>query len=310
MKVYQNLLEVGSIRNPVVTTGIFDGVHIGHKAIIERLKKFAAEIHGETVIITFYPHPRTILYPETHGKNLKFIYSQAEKIKLLDDLGIDHLIIISFTREFAATSSQQFVKQIIIDKLHAKKVVVGFNHHFGYMKTGNYAFLQHMGQESGFEVEEIPSQELENETISSTRVRNALNKGNIQKANAYLDRFYFIMGCLKEGDSKYSKIGFPMYRILPEEDSKLIPPSGIYAISSKFEDRNLRGMLKIETQLLENKKPTIEIHFFNANDLKLLEQTLSVNIHMKVRNRINSTSLLKLRSQLLKDQKKIEELIF
>ena len=308
MKVYYRLTDVGKIQNPVVTTGIFDGVHIGHKAIIERLKKYANVIHGQTVIITFFPHPRKVLYPKTKGKNLKCIYSQSEKIKLLSEIGIDHLIIIPFTREFAVTTSEQFVKNILVNKLKVKKIIVGFNHHFGYLKTGNYAILKEMGKEYGFEVEEIPAMELENETISSTRIRNALKEGNIQRANAYLDHFYSISGDIKPADKKFERIGFPMYRLIPDENSKLIPPSGIYAVSAKIEKMHLRGMVKIEKHKKSIK--TIEVHFFNIEKENFTVQTVSVNIHKRIRKYFVANSIEKIKSQLTSDKNRIEELIF
>jgi riboflavin kinase / FMN adenylyltransferase len=310
MRVYYDLAEVGTIKNPVVTMGIFDGVHTGHKAILNRLKKSSKEINGETVIITFCPHPKTVLYPKSKGKNLKMICTKAEKIKLLQEMGIDHLIIISFTKEFASITSRQFIEEILIKKLHVKKVVVGFNHHFGYLKTGNYQILRKMGLENNFEVEEIPAQELENETISSTRVREALFNGDIQRANAYLDHFYYIMGALQNGNPKYSQIGFPMYRIVPEEDDKLIPPPGIYAVSTSFDNDIIHGMLLIERHHTGVKNQTIEIYFFNSEAMNLTGNILSINIHKRVRENPVFNSLEKLKTQLIKDKAKIEELIF
>jgi riboflavin kinase/FMN adenylyltransferase len=313
MRVYYDLGEVGKIKNSIVTTGIFDGVHTGHKAILTRLKKIAKEINGESVIITFHPHPRSVLYPKTKGKNLKLIYSRAEKIKLLQDLGIDHLIILPFTKEFASTTSQEFVKEILVKKLTAKKIVVGFNHHFGHMKTGNYEYLKKMGKESGFEVEEIPAQELENETISSTRIRNALIDGNIQRANAYLDHFYSIMGTLKKGDKNFSMVGFTMYKIISEDSNKLLPPCGIYAISAMSANIRTRGMLKIcscTDTPVKSKERFVEAHLFNLNNLNLSGQTLSVYLHKRIRKHLSFNSPEKLRAQLIKDKSKIEELIY
>ncbi len=314
MQVYYDIDEVGKIKNPVITTGIFDGVHIGHKAILNRLKKNAKEINGETVIITFHPHPRAVLYPKTKGKNLKLIYSRDEKIQLLQDMGIDHLIILSFTKEFAATTSQQFVKEILVNKLKAKKVVVGFNHQFGHLKTGNYAFLKKMGKEFDFEVEEIPAQELENETISSTRIRYALIDGNIQRANAYLDHYYSVRGILKKGDKNFGLIGFPMYIVIPFDNStKLFPPSGIYAISADSTNNHLRGMLMISTYAdtpIKRKERLIEVHFFKSNEMNFAGKTISINFHKRIRKHLSFISAEKLRAQLISDKSKIEELIF
>ena len=313
MHIYYDLNEVGPIKNPVVTTGIFDGVHVGHKAILDRLKKIAKEIAGETVVITFHPHPRAILYPKTTGKDLKLIYSQAEKIKLIEQMGIDHLIILTFTKEFAATTSQEFVKKILVKKLNTKKIVVGFNHQFGHMKTGNYRILERMGRDFGFGVEEIPAQELENETISSSRIRNALADGNIQRANAYLDHYYSILGMLQKGDKKFSIIGFPMYTLIPDSEEKLFPPSGLYAISINFNEVHLRGMLMISNHndiRLKHKARLIEVTFFKSQNLQLVGKTISVYFHKRIRKHLSFISTEKLRAQLIRDKIKIEELIF
>jgi len=313
MQIYYDLGEVGPIKNPVVTTGIFDGVHIGHKAILNRLKKIAKEIAGETVVITFHPHPRAVLYPKTTGKDLKLIYSQAEKIKLIEQMGIDHLIILTFTKEFAATTSQEFVKKILVNKLNTKKIVVGFNHQFGHMKTGNYEILKRMGRDFGFGVEEIPAQELENETISSSRIRNALADGNIQRANAYLDHYYSILGTLQKGDKEFSKIGFPMYKLIPDSNEKLLPPSGLYAISINFNEVHLRGMLMISNHndgQSKHKEILIEVNFFQSQNLQLVGKTISVYFHKRIRKHLGFISGEKLRAQLIRDKSKIEELIF
>ena len=230
MKIFYDFDNVGDIRNAVVTTGSFDGVHIGHKVILQRLKKLAAEINGETVLITFHPHPRKVLYPETAGKGLFLINSQREKINLLQKAGLDNLIIVTFTVEFSQITSVDFVKNILLNKLHARKIVIGFNHHFGHNREGDYQALRELGVANGFEVEEIPEQDIHNESVSSTKIRKALQDGNIQKANAYLDHQYVVMGQAQKASPILEEIGFPCYSIGIEEDCKLVPPNGVYAV--------------------------------------------------------------------------------
>ena len=166
MKIFKNFDEAESIHNAVVTTGSFDGVHIGHKVILQRLKKLADETGGETVLITFHPHPRKVLYPDTAGKDLYLINSQREKIELLEKAGLDNLIIVDFTVEFSKITSVDFVKNILLNKVHARKIVIGFNHHFGHNREGDYEELRKLGIEYGFDVEEIPEQDIQNETVS------------------------------------------------------------------------------------------------------------------------------------------------
>ena len=231
MKIFRSFEEASGIRNPVVTTGSFDGVHIGHKTILNRLKMLAEKYDGESVLITFDPHPRKVLYPETAGKNLKLINSQEEKLELLRKAGLDNIIIIEFTRDFSKTTSEQFVRDYLHGILKAKVVVVGFNHHFGFNKEGDYKQLWAMREKYNFEAEEIPEQEVQHETVSSTKIRQAINEGFIQKANAYLDHYYIVMG--KPVNYDYENPLFPMslVKIPMTEECKLLPAGGIYAVS-------------------------------------------------------------------------------
>ena len=196
MKVFTNINEInGLIKNAVVTIGSFDGVHAGHKAILQRLNRIAVETNGESTLISFNPHPRKVLYPEQ--TDLKLISSAEEKIELLANTGLQNLIIIPFTHSFSKISSTEFVKQFLVEKLKSKVIVVGPNHHFGHNRTGDFTYLHRLGIQFGFKVEEISILDIENEIISSTKIRKALFEGNIQKANAYLDNQYFIKGDIR-----------------------------------------------------------------------------------------------------------------
>jgi riboflavin kinase / FMN adenylyltransferase len=245
MNVFRNFEEAKIIRNPVVTTGSFDGVHLGHKTILNRLRMLAEKNNGESVLITFHPHPRIVLYPESAGKDLKLINSQEEKLELLNKAGLDNIIIIEFTREFARTTSEQFVKEYLVDILHTKVVVAGFNHHFGFNKAGDYHQLWEMGAKYNFIAEEIPEQEVQHETVSSTLIRKSISDGYIQRANAYLDHYYIIIGVteLYDSDSLPDTISF--YKVQITEYTKLLPASGIYAVSAGTETALSRGMVVI-----------------------------------------------------------------
>jgi riboflavin kinase / FMN adenylyltransferase len=228
MKVFYNTEEAaGQIPKAVVTTGSFDGVHIGHKIIIDRLNQIAREIGGESVLITFHPHPRKVLYPEQ--KDLKLINSQEEKAELLRKAGLDNLIVIPFSLAYSRISSHDFVKGVLIGQLNARVVVIGHNHHFGHNRQGDYSYLHALGRELDFRVEEIPLKDIENETVSSTKIRKALKEGNIQRANAYLDHQFIIAGKLENQQPDLSIPGFPTIGIRIGEEEKLIPPPGIYA---------------------------------------------------------------------------------
>jgi riboflavin kinase/FMN adenylyltransferase len=243
MQVHKGYNNLPSIKNPVVTVGSFDGVHLGHKVIIDRLNNIAKKINGESVLISFYPHPRKVLYPDTIGKELNLINSQKEKILQLDKAGLNHLIIIEFTKEFSQITSQKFVEEILLQKIHASSIIVGFNHHFGHNREGDYSYLYNLAKNRNFKVEEIPEQDLENETVSSTIIRKALKEGRIQRANAYLDHLFICIGKLLEGSAECRKIGFPTLKFNIEEDVKLIPFPGVYAISLEYENKRFRGMM-------------------------------------------------------------------
>jgi len=244
MRVFRSFEEASVIKSPVVTTGTFDGVHIGHRTIINRLKKLADEHGGESVLITFHPHPRVVLYPETAGKGLKLICSQEEKIELLRKAGLDNIIIVEFTRDFARITSEEFVRDILCGILGAKVIVVGHNHHFGFNQQGDYRTLWAWREKYGFEAEEIPMQEVQNETVSSTRIRQALTEGYIQRANAYLDHFYLVIGNAVREDPLISP-QIPMIRIPVTDVTKLVPAPGLYAASCAAETFYSRGMVYI-----------------------------------------------------------------
>jgi riboflavin kinase/FMN adenylyltransferase len=235
-------LEKLNIQRSVVTTGSFDGVHVGHATIINRLRQLARENDGVSVLVTFYPHPRKILYPNTQGKDLLMINTQKEKIQLLEKAGLDHLVIIPFSLEFSKTTSVDFIRKILVAKLHAICVVVGFNHHFGHNREGDYDYLHQLGQYYHFSVEEIPEQDIHNEFVSSTKIRKAILEGNIQRANAYLDHEYFLLGAVRPAKNPGPESGFNWFELVPDEPEKLVTAPGVYAASIVEYDRKSRAM--------------------------------------------------------------------
>ncbi|MFP4622509.1 MAG: riboflavin biosynthesis protein RibF [Bacteroidales bacterium] len=310
MQIHRSFEHLGEIRNPVVTTGTFDGVHIGHKTILNRLRKLADEINGETVLITFHPHPRMVLYPEKAGKNLKLIATQREKIELLKQTGLDHLVIIEFTIEFSKITSYGFVENILVGKLNAKRIVVGFNHHFGHNREGDYAYLYKLAGDHDFEVEEIPEQDVENETVSSTIIRKALHNGRIQRANAYLDHFYIMMGELSDGHPRCREIGFPTYKLNIEEDVKLIPPEGVYAISLVCSEYKYKGMLNVK-QFGDKEKVSVEVHLFgHDHELELRGKIVTIRFHKRMRDELQIDEDQALHKQLERDKDEIQTLIY
>lgn len=312
MIIHTNLNEIGQIKNAVVTTGSFDGVHIGHQTLIKRLNELADSINGESVLITFYPHVRKVLYPETSGKELEMISSQTEKMELLERTGLDHLIIIHFTIEFAKTTAEQFVKEILVGKLKAKIVVVGFNHYFGHNKEGDYQHLKEWGLEFGFRVIEIPRQETDLEAVGSTRIRQSLKTGKIQTANAYLDHIYFIRTRFVAGNGELTEIGFLNYLICPEEDTKLIPPNGIYAIRVECNNFNCRGMLinnYHDEEAFSMLPLTLFLHIIDGSN-SFKDQEGKVFIHKLISRFDNCQSFDNFKIKLNQVKSEIEELIY
>lgn len=273
MKIHYSFDSFDKIKNPVVTTGTFDGVHVGHSIIINRLNQLAAEIDGESVLITFHPHPRKVLFPE-QSKDLKLINTQNEKKKMLAKTGLKHLFIINFTLEFSRTSSHSFVNDILLDKLDAKIIVVGFNHHFGHNRQGDYDYLYELSQKRNFGVEEIPQQDIENEAVSSTRIRKAIFEGQIMKANAYLDHQYFIMGQLRNFDQKCNSCLIDI-----EENEKLLPPPGRYAAKLEQDQK----LINCFCEIYQTEENTIVKIFTGELDVDLAEDYANLYFYKKLR---------------------------
>ncbi len=279
MKIFRSFGEAKNIINPVVTTGSFDGVHIGHKTILNRLRMLADKYEGESVLITFDPHPRKVLYPETAGKDLKLINSQEEKLDLLEKAGLDNVIIVEFTREFSKITSEQFVRDFLHGILHAKVVVAGFNHHFGFNKEGDYKQLWDWQEKYHFEAEEIPEQEVYHETVSSTKIRQAISEGYIQRANAYLDHYYIIIGkpekMLIEG-----ALNLPSLVKIPlTEECKILPSSGIYAVSVDSVLSNSKGMAIIHRRSDDTSEVLLNI--FDEQNINT-DSKITISFHKKI----------------------------
>jgi riboflavin kinase/FMN adenylyltransferase len=284
MKIFRSFEEAKNINNPVVTTGLFDGVHIGHKAILNRLRMLAEKYNGESVLITFDPHPRKVLYPETAGKDLKLINSQEEKLDLLEKAGLENVIIVEFTREFSKITSEQFVRDLLHRILHAKVIVAGFNHHFGFNKEGDYKQLWKWQTKYHFEAEEIPEQEVYHETVSSTKIRQAISEGYIQRANAYLDHYYIIKGKPENYPIENSPDLPVLVQIPLTEECKILPSLGIYAVSAEAGSFNSKGMAIIHRNPDNTSKVLVNIFDrinFNA------ENKITVSFHKKMHGAVN-----------------------
>jgi riboflavin kinase/FMN adenylyltransferase len=308
MRVYNNIDEFTAVNNAVVTIGTFDGVHIGHRKIISGIKELAESTGGETVILTFFPHPRMILHPE--DESLKLITTIAEKAELMEHLGVDHLIITPFSRDFSNQSAESYIRDVLINKIGTKKIVIGYDHRFGKDRQGGFEDLQRLGPVYGFDVVEIPEQDINEVAISSTRIRNALLSGDIDLANAFLGYPFFITGKVVRGDQIGRQIGYPTANIVVEEKYKLIPGDGIFAVTVIVANQKYKGMAYIGSRPTVNGLTrNIEVNIFDFNE-EIYNQTIRMEFHHYIRGDVKFSSLDELKVQLAQDKVDVLSLEF
>lgn len=302
MRVYYNLNAFTPLKNAVVTTGTFDGVHLGHQTILNRLTETARLNKGESVLLTFWPHPRIVLNKDT---DIKLLQSLEEKISALETMGLDHLIIHPFDLEFAKTSSMEFIRDILKEKIGATQLVIGYDHHFGRNREGSFKHLKASSQKYGFGVEEIPAQDVDNIHVSSTKIRKALSIGDIETANTYLSRPFSIIGQVIHGEKIGRSIGFPTANISINESYKLIPLNGVYAVDVHLENdiTVYKGMLNIgfKPTLDDGKQNlSIEVHIIDF-DGDIYDSKIKVDFKVRIRDEKQFSSLDDLKDQLKED---------
>jgi riboflavin kinase/FMN adenylyltransferase len=300
MRVYRSLNELPVIRNAIVTQGTFDGVHAAHLVIIERVKELAQQRNGETVLMTFDPHPRLVLFPDDHG--LKLLQTLDEKISALEKEGIDHLVVIPFTKAFSELTSLQFISDILVSKIGTKVLVIGYDHRFGKNREGAFDHLKTSSSQYGFEVEEIPEQDVEEVAISSTRIRKALEIGDVVTASKYLGKFYAITGEVTQGKQLGRTIGYPTANIKIEDQNKLIPADGVYAVKVVFNNQTYGGMLNAGYRpTVDGIAHSIEVHIFDFNE-NIYNQRVEILYVNKLREEMKFSGLDALKNQLEKDK--------
>jgi riboflavin kinase/FMN adenylyltransferase len=299
LNTYNTISNYNSNKKSVVTIGTFDGVHIGHKKILEKIIQSAQELDCESIVLTFFPHPRMVLQ---ESADVKLLNTIDEKINLLDQIGIDNLIIHPFDKEFSRLSAEEFVKEVLVDKLNIQKIIIGHDHRFGRNRTANIDDLILFGEEYHFEVEQISAQEINDNAVSSTKIRNAILEGNISLANDYLGYNYFFTGEVVKGKQLGRTIGFPTANIHITEDYKLIPKNGVYVVKSKLEGTLYFGMMNIGNRpTVDGKTQTIEVHFFDFQK-DIYNNVLTVEIMKFIREEHKFESLEVLKNQIQKDK--------
>ena len=300
MKIYHGIEDFVKLSNAVVTSGTFDGVHLGHSKILSRLREIASKTNGETVVITFWPHPRLVLHPE--DTSLKMLNTFEEKAELLKAQGINHLIRIPFTKEFSQLTSEEFITQILVDTIGTKKLVIGHDHHFGKNREGSFEQLKLNGPKYGFEVEEIPRQDVDHVGVSSTKIRQALECGDIDTATHFLGHTYSISGRVVMGDKLGRLLGYPTANIEIDTSYKLIPADGIYAVTIEYGHHRYQGMLYIGNRPTVNGvKRNIEVNIFDF-DRDIYGDSLTIFFHKFIRGDMKFDDLEQLKTQINSDK--------
>ncbi len=300
MKVYHSIKNfTEKKRLTILTIGTFDGVHLGHQKIIERLNLDKKKVDGKSAILTFFPHPRKVL---NHKNNIKMLTTIDEKIQLLEKFQLDHLFIEPFTEEFSQISANEFVKTILVERLRIKKLVIGYDHHFGKNREGNYKQLEKYSKLFNFDLEEISSQDIDNVAVSSTKIREALLEGDVLKANSYLGYHYLLTGEIVEGKGLGRKIKFPTINIQINETYKLIPKTGVYIVRTSLYKKTIFGIMNIGYRPTFNgKSQTIEVHLLDFQG-DLYGEKIQIEILNRLRDEQKFTSIDTLMQQIQKDE--------
>ncbi|WP_103069749.1 bifunctional riboflavin kinase/FAD synthetase [Aquimarina sediminis] len=299
MKRYTDAKTYDNKTPSVVTIGTFDGVHIGHKKIIERLIESAERNGLESVILTFFPHPRMVLQQDSE---IKLINTIDERIQILEKTGLSSLIIHPFTKEFSRLTAEEYVEQMLVDHLNVRHVIIGYDHRFGRNRNSNITDLASYGIQNDFTVEEISKQDIDDVAVSSTKIRKALSEGNIIKANAYLGYEFMLTGKVIKGKELGRKLNYPTANLHIKEEYKLIPKNGVYVIQSKIDDRTYFGMMNIGTNPTVNgTNQSIEAHFFDAS-FNLYDKKIQIKMLKRIRDEKKFDSLEQLQDAMQQDE--------
>ena len=299
MKIFHSINDFRSTKKTIITLGTFDGVHIGHKKILEKVLQNTGDGQYESLVLTFFPHPRMILKEDS---DMKLLNTIDEKIDLLDKIGIQNLVIHPFDEKFSRLTAEEFVKTILVDRFQVQKIIIGYDHRFGRNRTANINDLIAFGEQYDFEVEQISVQEINEISVSSTKIRNALLEGNMTLANDYLGYNYFLTGEVVKGKQLGRTINFPTANLKIQEKYKLIPQNGVYIVKSVINEQTVFGMMNIGfNPTVNGQNQTIEIHYFDF-DADLYHQKIRVSILQRIRSEQKFESVDLLKAQLETDK--------
>lgn len=296
MRIYHSIEDFPSDVNTIVTIGTFDGVHKGHQIIINRINEIAKKKAMESVVLTFDPHPRHVIYPD--DQELRLIHTLEEKIEALSKTGVQNLVLHKFTKEFSRTESVNFIRDFLVTKLNMKYMVVGFDHHFGKNRQGTFDNLIELSDAYGFKIEKIKPQNIGEVTISSTKIRNAILEGDCKKANTYLSANFSITGKVVQGNKIGSSIGYPTANIEIENQWKILPKNGVYAVKILLKNQQYFGMLNLGNRpSISDDSFAIEVHLFDFN-ATIYNEELKIEFIQRIRDEQQFSDLEKLKSQL------------
>jgi riboflavin kinase / FMN adenylyltransferase len=301
MRVFEGLKDVEKISHPVVTIGTFDGVHLGHQQILRQLITASKEQSGESVLFTFYPHPRMVLNGDHHG--LQLIQTQEEKIEKLQRTGLQNLIIFPFSLDFAMLTAYQFLKEILVGRIGARTIIIGYDHQFGNDREGNIDFMRRYASEFGYKVIEIPAETINEMNVSSTKIRQAILDGDLEQANRFLGAPFCLNGKVIQGNQIGRTLHFPTANLHIEDTTKIIPANGVYAVEVVHKGSLFSGMMNIGERptIVTNKGRTLEVHIFDFEE-DLYGQTLTVRLLKRTRSEQIFPNLEALSQQLKKDE--------
>jgi len=292
----------------VITTGVFDGVHKGHVALFDRLNDVAQSIQGESVVVTFWPHPQLVL---KQNSNTKLLNTLEEKLMLLRKSHIQHVVVIPFTAEFSALSSEEFISNILVDKLKVCYLLMGYNHHFGKDRRGNFELTQKLANQLKFKVEKVDAKIIDNENVSATLIRNTIIKGDMEAATRFLGYDYMISGTVMDGDKLGRTIGYPTANLKIDHDFKLVPKQGVYAVEVEISGTRYAGMLNIGYRPTIEANPLqlyIEVHIINFIE-NIYGKRITLYFKQRIRNEIKFNSLNNLKQQLDEDKLKVIKIL-
>ena len=306
MKIYKSINEYNESKSSVVTIGTFDGIHKGHQKIFNKVINASKQNNLSSAVLTFFPHPRIIL---NKYNDIKMIDTLDEKIEHLKKIGIENLIIHPFDKKFSLLSADQFIKEYLTEKLKLKHIIIGYDHRFGKGREASVSDLKEYSKEFNFIVDEIDAQEIEKIAISSTKIRNSINQGDLETTKKYLGRFFSLTGKVVKGDGLGKQIDYPTANILIEEDYKIIPKDGVYYIRTTIDNKLYNGMMNIgHRPTIGNKAKSIEVNLFNF-DRDIYDKIISVDVVVKIRDEKKFSSINALKAQLAKDEEHCLKLI-